>query len=261
MVHLSGEAVLLVARAQEFRRHHRRKRQRDDAGNRDRAGQGEGKLAEERAGQTALDADRHINRGERDRHGDDRADELARAEQRGVQSGVSPSRRWRSTFSTTTMASSTTRPTESTIASRVSRLIVKPKTCMRKTAPMSEIGIATIGMMTERHEPRKRKMTMHDDEQRFHQGLKDFLDRGVDVGCAVVGDAALHAGGQFLLDLLHLGPDPLDHVDRVRIGQNENAHEDGALAGEADLGVVIFRAEDHVRDVTQPDETFRSPGG
>ena len=37
---------------------------------------------------------------------------------------------------------------------------MNPKICMRKTAPMSEIGIATIGMMTERHEPRKRKMTI-----------------------------------------------------------------------------------------------------
>ena len=65
----------------------------------------------------------------------------------------------RSTFSTTTMASSTTRPTESTMASRVSRFTVKPKTCMRKTAPMSETGMATTGTSTERSEPRKRKMT------------------------------------------------------------------------------------------------------
>jgi hypothetical protein len=58
-----------------------------------------------------------------------------------------------------TIASSTTRPTESTMASRVSKLIVKPATSMMKTAPMSEIGMATTGMITDRTEPRNRKMT------------------------------------------------------------------------------------------------------
>jgi len=73
--------------------------------------------------------------------------------------GGSPECTWRSTFSTMTMASSTTRPTESTIASSVSRLIVNPAAFMRKTAPMSEIGIAITGMMRPRIEPRNRKIT------------------------------------------------------------------------------------------------------
>ena len=57
------------------------------------------------------------------------------------------------------MASSTTSPTDSTIASSVSRLMVKPNTCIRNTAPISDRGIATTGMSTDRNEPRKRKMT------------------------------------------------------------------------------------------------------
>ena len=73
--------------------------------------------------------------------------------------GGCPSWRCLSTFSTMMMASSTTRPTESTIASRVSRLMVNPAIIMRKTAPTNETGIAMIGMSTERKEPRKRKMT------------------------------------------------------------------------------------------------------
>ena len=73
--------------------------------------------------------------------------------------GLSPSCRWRSTFSTMTIASSTTRPTDSTMASSVSRLIVKPATSIRNTAPTSETGMATTGMSTARKEPRKRKMT------------------------------------------------------------------------------------------------------
>ena len=58
-----------------------------------------------------------------------------------------------------TMASSTTRPTDSTMARSVSRLMVKPANNIRKTAPTSETGMATTGISTERMEPRKRKMT------------------------------------------------------------------------------------------------------
>ena len=63
-------------------------------------------------------------------------------------------------FSTMTIASSTTRPTDSTIASSVSRFSENPNTCMRNTPPTSESGIATIGIRTVRAEPRNRKMTM-----------------------------------------------------------------------------------------------------
>ena len=36
---------------------------------------------------------------------------------------------------------------------------MNPKSCIKNSAPISEIGIATIGTMTDRNEPRKRKMT------------------------------------------------------------------------------------------------------
>ena len=71
-------------------------------------------------------------------------------------SGVRPSSMWRWMFSTTTMASSTTSPMASTIASRVRRLMVKPKASISAQAPTSERGMATRGMTTERTEPRKR---------------------------------------------------------------------------------------------------------
>ncbi len=70
-----------------------------------------------------------------------------------------PSRKCRSTFSTTTIASSTTNPTESTIASSVSKFRLNPNSCMRNSAPISEIGIATTGTTTERIEPRNKKIT------------------------------------------------------------------------------------------------------
>ena len=72
--------------------------------------------------------------------------------------GFSPSPRWRSTFSTTTIASSTTNPTESTMASSVKRLMVKPNVCTRKMPPINERGMATTGTSDDRREPRKRKI-------------------------------------------------------------------------------------------------------
>ncbi len=64
----------------------------------------------------------------------------------------------------------------------------------------------------------------------------------------------LKTGGKFLLNLHELSTDPLNDVDRIGVRQNENAHENSALAGEPNLRVVILGAEDHVCDVTQPDE-------
>ena len=87
MVDPRGEPALRVACAEEGGGHDRRESERDHAGDGDRAGQGEGKFAEERSRQAALDADRNVNRGERDRHRDDRPDQFARAEERGVERG------------------------------------------------------------------------------------------------------------------------------------------------------------------------------
>src|SRR2546422_751844 len=72
---------------------------------------------------------------------------------------VFPSRTWRSTFSTTTMASSTTSPTERTIARIVSRLRLKPKAYITIPAPISETGIATSGTSAVRTDPMNRNTT------------------------------------------------------------------------------------------------------
>jgi len=56
------------------------------------------------------------------------------------------------------MASSTTRPIASTIASMVKRLRLKPIASISVAAPISDSGMVTTGMTTERKLPRKRKM-------------------------------------------------------------------------------------------------------
>ena len=56
----------------------------------------------------------------------------------------------RSTFSTTTMASSTTMPIASTRPNRLSALIEKPNRCITAKVPMIETGTATSGMIEAR---------------------------------------------------------------------------------------------------------------
>ena len=119
--------TVLSMRLQQARAHHRRQGQRDDRRHRDGADQGEGEFGEQRAGQAALEADRHVDRDQHDGHRDDRPAQLARGRRAPPAIGVMPSSRWRLTFSTTMMASSTTRPMASTSASSVSRLMEKPK--------------------------------------------------------------------------------------------------------------------------------------
>ena len=62
-----------------------------------------------------------------------------------------PSRSLRSTFSTTTIASSTTMPTASTSPNSVSMLMEKPRPCITAKVPMSDTGMATSGMIVARH--------------------------------------------------------------------------------------------------------------
>ena len=62
----------------------RRQSERDDARHGDRGRQSESEFDEERAGEAALKADRHIDGDQHDRHGDDRSGEFARRQQRGV---------------------------------------------------------------------------------------------------------------------------------------------------------------------------------
>ena len=74
-------------------------------------------------------------------------------------SGFIPASRWREIFSSTTMASSTTKPVAmvSAISDRLLRL--KPHRYMAAKVPISETGTATAGISVARPERRKRKTT------------------------------------------------------------------------------------------------------
>ena len=168
--------------------------------------------------------------------------------------GFSPSWRWRSTFSTMTMASSTTRPTERTIASSVSRLIVKPGDEHQEHGADERDRDRDDRDQHGAERAEEQEDHDDDDDERLGQGLQDLVDRLLDVERRVVRDARRHAGRQLRLNLLQLRAHALDDVERVRGRQAPDAHEGGGLAVEPDVLVVGLGAEHDVRDLLEPDD-------
>ena len=73
--------------------------------------------------------------------------------------GLSPSSMLRSTFSTTTMASSTTIPIASTRPNSDRALSEKPNRCITANVPINDTGTATNGMIEARQVCRNRITT------------------------------------------------------------------------------------------------------
>src|SRR5205823_9717631 len=73
--------------------------------------------------------------------------------------GAIPSSIWRSTASTTTMASSTTRPIASTNPKSESVLIENPKSGNNTNVPTNDTGTAQSGIKVARHPCKKMKTT------------------------------------------------------------------------------------------------------
>ena len=84
---------------------------------------------------------------------------ISRAPRRAASIRPMPSSRWRTMFSSITMASSTTKPTArvSAISERLS--IEWPSTYMTMNVPRMDMGTARLGMMVADRLRRNRKMT------------------------------------------------------------------------------------------------------
>ena len=84
---------------------------------------------------------------------------ISRAPLSAASKGGSPISMWRTMFSSMTMASSTTKPTES-VSAIIDRLsIVKPRMYITAKVPNSDIGTARLGMIVADRLRRKRKIT------------------------------------------------------------------------------------------------------
>ncbi len=84
---------------------------------------------------------------------------ISRAPLSAASNGRMPDSMWRTMFSSMTMASSTTKPTDSVSASIVILLMEKPSAYITAKVPMSETGTASPGMMVAGSLRRNRKIT------------------------------------------------------------------------------------------------------
>ena len=107
----------------------------------------------------------------------------------------------RSTFSTTTMASSTTMPMASTMPNRVRVLSENPSAAMTAKEPMSETGIATIGMRAVRQLWRKTITDQHDEGRGLEQRLVDLVHALGDELRRVVDDLVFDPRREIRLEL------------------------------------------------------------
>ena len=259
----SPEPALPHVVAQELRAHHRREGQRNEAGDDHRARQGEGELAKQGARHARNEADRRIDRGERDRHRDDRQRDLVRAADRRVERG----------HAVLDMAVDVLDDDDRVVndqpdaehqgeqRQKVDRIAERQQ---RDHHPDQrewngddrDERRAQIAQEQENHD--------NDDRRRLNERLGDLIDGGANEGGRIVGDRRLEAGGQLVLDARHDRPDTVDHGQRIGFRRAIDANEHrleaiehrggvGGLGPELDLGDV---AKPHQRVAVGRDHQF-----
>ena len=158
--------------------------------------------------------------------------------------GAMPSSRCRLTFSTTMMASSTTRPIASTSASSVSRLIEKPSASMIRQRADQRQRDGDDGNQHRARRPEEGEYHQHDDDQRLDQRDRDLVDGAVHEIGRVVDDGAVQARSAAGLDLREtIALHAVDDGQQVRAGRHLDADEHAGLAVEGDARLVAVGAE------------------
>ena len=166
------------------------KRQRVERGDHRRDRDGHRELLVELARSGRHERERHEHGDERQRDGDDRPADFPH---RLI--GSLPRRQpvsiFRSTFSTTTIASSTTMPIASTMPNNDSALIEKPNASSSENVPMIDTG--TAEQRNDRRAPRLQEHDhdQHDERDRLEQRVDHRLDTGAHELRRVVDDLVL----------------------------------------------------------------------
>ena len=133
--------------------------------------------------------------------------------------GESPSSlMMRSTFSTTTMASSTSRPMASTMANIVSMLMEKPNKPSAANVPSRTTGTAIVGIKRGADVPHEQTHHEEDQHDRLEKGLHDFLDGHLDERSRVIGIDHLHSVREVAAHLFQLGLDGIGGLQGVGAG-------------------------------------------
>ena len=245
-----AEPVLPHVVAQQFRAHHRRQRQRDEAGDDDGPGKGEGELAKERAGDAGDEADRRIDRGERDRHRDDRQRDLVRAADRGVEGR----------HALLDMAIDVLDHDDRIIddeadaeherekGQQVDRIAERKQRDhhadqRQRNGDDRDEGRAKIAEKEENHDDH--------DRRRLDQGLRDLVDRRADELGRVIGDRRVEAARQLALDARHDRAHAVDHGEGIGFRRAVDADEHGLEPVEDGGRVRALGPEFDARDVAE----------
>ncbi len=157
----------------------------------------------------------------------------------------------RSTFSTTTMASSTTIPITSTMPNMVSTLIEKPRASKRGEGAQQrdrhhdggDDGVAPVLQEQEHHQE-------HQGDG-FEQGLGHLGDGDIHEARAVVRNAPAHAFWEVARELVHLGADCFCGLQRVATGRQLDADTHGGFAVQSRSGSVGLAAQLDARHILE----------
>ena len=163
--------------------------------------------------------------------------------------GFSPFSIWRTMFSRTTIASSTTNPVASVSASRLRLSRLKPARYMPANVPIAATGRMIAGMIVaarvaEHEEDDEDDEERGPDERRLRVG-----DRVADRLRPVDDDVEVRVRRQALADLGEQRLDPVGHRDDVRAGLALDSHRDARPPVELRRAAQIVERIDGRRDV------------
>src|SRR5690606_28629041 len=158
-------------------------------------------------------------------------------------------------FSSTTIASSTTRPIESTMPSSVSVLIENPAAAITPNAPMTETGMATTGISVVRHSRRKANTTSTTSTNATKiVSVTSASDcrTYVELSYAI---SSSNVGRELVADPLDAAPQLVDDLDLIRIGLLPEVEAGDRLAADLERAALVLRAEHRVADVAETHDT------
>ena len=166
--------------------------------------------------------------------------------------GRMPSSMWRTMFSSMTMASSTTKPTDSVSASSVMLLMEKPNAYIAAQVPISETGTASAGNDGRRHLAQEQEDHQDHERDRDHQRLLHVADRLR--GSRSSGRSAAASGSRAAPARAYAGSlvaHAIDHRDRIGVGLALDREHDRALVVEPAGDLVVLDAVDDARDLAR----------
>src|ERR1700757_4723465 len=141
-----------------------------------------------------------------------------------------PSAMLRSTFSTTTIASSTTMPTASTRPNSERLLIEMPSAARIEKAPTSDTGMATAGMIVTRQLLQEQVNDADHEEDRDAGRHDHFVDGLAHEGGRIIDVDVVETGREALLELRHLVPHLVLHLDDIRAWRGDDPKGGGRMA-------------------------------